>query len=424
MDSRCSRCGTIVLEGRFDCPTCGAPVANMAGGGGPQVAPTMMFSQAAPTVLIRPSKNKVSAMKVMLGIFASLIALLLGLIVLYLIGVETGPVALTAGLIFATLPVPIYISLILWLDRFESEPLWLLSLVFFWGATVAVFIAFIVNTAGAVAVYQATGDEQTAELYGAVISAPLFEELAKGLVLFIVFFWKKDEFDGILDGIVYASMVGLGFAMTENIQYYGVAALKGGLEGSSKLFILRGAIAPFSHPLFTSMTGIGLGWARQSHNKAIKFLMPIIGLSLAMLLHALWNLTASIHGGLWILTYIFIMIPVFITALIVVIFALRREGRIVREHLLPEFHRGFLTQDEYNRLGSVGGRMGASFRALRNGGFGVWRARMQYNQMASELAFHRNRVARGLHTDEQEAREREAAYLQLLQELRSRLGSH
>lgn len=391
--------------------------------GAQQVAPTVMHSQAAPTVVIRPPA-KLSAMKVMLGIFAGLVALLVGLIVLYLIGVETGPVALVAGLIFATLPVPIYISLILWLDRFEAEPLWLLALVFFWGATVAVFIAFIVNTTGAVAVAEATGDIEVANIYGAVISAPIFEEMAKGLILFIVFFWKKDEFDGILDGIVYAAMVGLGFAMTENVQYYGRAALEGGMEGGAALFILRGAIAPFSHPLFTSMTGIGLGWARQSHSKAIKILMPLIGLGLAMFLHFMWNLTATISGALWILTYIFVMIPVFIAALVVVIFALRREGRIVRDHLLPDFHGGLLTQDEYNRLCSVRGRMGASYRALRHGGFGVWRTRMQYNQTASELAFHRNRVARGLHSDAQEASEREASYVQMLRDLRSRLGSH
>jgi hypothetical protein len=263
-----------------------------------------------------------------------------------------------------------------------------------------------------------------AELYGAVISAPLFEETAKGLVLFIIFFWKKDEFDGILDGIVYAAMVGLGFAMTENIQYYGKAALEGGMEGGMKLFILRGAIAPFSHPLFTSMTGIGLGWARQSHNKAIKILMPIIGFGLAIFLHFMWNLTASIHGVLWLLTYAFLMFPVLVGALIAVIFALRREGRIVRDHLLPDFQRGMLSQDEYNRLCTITGRMGSSFRAFRHGGFGVWRSRMQYNQTASELAFHRNRVARGLHSDAQEAADREAAYMQLLQDLRSRLGSH
>jgi protease PrsW len=421
MEFICSRCGTLVPEGQFYCSQCGAAVPTVAAGP-QQLAQTMMHSQAAPTVVIR-SANKLSAMKVMLAVFASLVALLLGLIVLYLIGVETGPVALLAGLIFATLPVPIYITLILWLDRYESEPLWLLAVVFFWGATVAVFIAFVLNTTGALLVASSAGME-AAEAFSLVISAPVVEESAKGLVLFIVFFWQKDEFDGILDGIVYAAMVGLGFAMTENIQYYGRAALEGGIAGSRNLFFLRGAIAPFSHPLFTSMTGIGLGWARQSNNKFIKYAMPLIGLGLAMFLHALWNGSAYIHGLLWIVTYLFVMVPIFIAALIVVGFALRREGRIVREHLICDFHGGLLSQEEYARLCSVRGRMGASFRALRNGGFGVWRTRMQYNQLASELAFHRSRVARGLHDDEQTAREREAAYVELLRDLRRRLGSH
>jgi len=60
-------------------------------------------------------------------------------------------------------------------------------------------------------------------IFGAVISAPIVEESAKAFILFVLFFWKKDEFDGIVDGIVYAGMVGLGFAMTENILYYGRA---------------------------------------------------------------------------------------------------------------------------------------------------------------------------------------------------------
>ena len=420
MDSRCSLCGTTVLEGQSNCPNCGAVMKGPSGSH--QAPPIVMYPQSAATIVIRPS-NKPSVIKVMLGIFAGLVALLLGLIVLFLIGVETGPVALTAGLIFATLPVPIYISIILWLDRYESEPLWLLAVVFFWGATVAVFIAFIANTTGAILVGNAAGRE-AGQLYGAVISAPIFEESAKGLVLFIVFFWKKDEFDGILDGIVYASMVGLGFAMTENVQYYGKAALEGGLEAGRNLFILRGTIAPFSHPLFTSMTGIGLGWARQSSNKAIKIIMPILGLGLAMTLHCLWNLTALLHSLLWILFYIFIMVPVLIGTLIVVAFAWKREGRIVRDHLMCDFQQGMLTQDEYNRLCSIRGRMGASFKALRHGGFGVWRTRMKYNQAASELAFHRNRVSRGLLEDPTEAREREASYLQMLRELRASLGEH
>ncbi|MBA3767431.1 MAG: PrsW family intramembrane metalloprotease, partial [Acidobacteria bacterium] len=292
-----------------------------------------------------------------------------------------------------------------------------------WGATGAVLAAYILNTINHIIAASMWGHE-VGELFSAIISAPIVEESAKALILFIIFFWKKDEFDGILDGIVYAGMVGLGFAMTENVQYYGKAALQGGIEGTFILFIIRGGMAAFSHPLFTSMTGIGLGWARQSNSKAIKLLMPVIGFGLAMFLHALWNFSASLGTAVFFLTYGAVMIPTFVIALVSIIFAWRREGRVVREHLQCDLQRGIFSQEEYNRLCSVPGRMGASFRAFTKGGFGVWRARMEYNQIASELAFHRSRVARGFMSDPQSAAEREASYIQLLQDLRQRLGPH
>src|SRR6185295_17577784 len=87
------------------------------------------------------------AIKIVAGIIAALVALLLGLIVLLLIGVETGLVPLLIGLISATLPVPIYLVLVLWIDRYEAEPLVMLATAFFWGALVAVFFAYLINTA-------------------------------------------------------------------------------------------------------------------------------------------------------------------------------------------------------------------------------------------------------------------------------------
>ncbi len=383
----------------------------------------------APTMVLRPSKNR-SVVKWLLGLVALLFALLIGLLVLGLIegelverGGAAGPIAFMVGITFAMLPVPIYIMLILWIDRYESEPIWMLATAFLWGSTVAVLAAYILNTINHIIAASIWGHE-VGELFSAVISAPVVEESAKALILFIIFFWKKDEFDGILDGIVYAGMVGLGFAMTENVQYYGKAALQGGIEGTVILFIIRGGMAAFSHPLFTSMTGIGLGWARQSNSKAVKFIMPLMGFGLAMFLHASWNLSASFGGAIFFLTYGALMIPVFVITLVSIIFAWRREGRVVREHLQCDLQRGIFSQEEYNRLCSVSGRMGSSFRAFTKGGFGVWRARMEYNQIASELAFHRSRVARGIMSDPQSAAEREAGYIQLLQELRQRLGSH
>lgn len=354
---------------------------------------------------------------VVIGIFFALLA---GFLTLHVIGYATEPAALAVGILFATLPVPVYVLLILWIDRYESEPLWMLATAFFWGATFAAFISIVINSLVGKALAQSY-DFYTGRFYALVVSAPIVEEFSKGLVLFALFWWKKDEFDGILDGIVYAGMVGLGFAMTENFKYYGDAAMMGG-NALTGLFILRGAISPFAHPLFTAMTGIGLGWACQSHSKAVKATMPVLGLLTAMLLHFLWNRSAVSGAATFFVIYGLVMFPIFVGAIVSIIFALRREGRIVSYHLWNDCQRGLFTQQEYYRLCSVRGRMGASFNALTTGGFRLWRARMRYNQTASELAFHRSRVHRGMITDPRAAHEREMAFVQHLAELRRQLG--
>src|SRR5215216_6087214 len=372
------------------------------------------MSNQAPTIVIRTSPQ-ISAIRVGLAIVAGLVALVLGLLVLLVIGIETGPVALLLGFVTATIPVPLYVVLVLWIDRYEAEPLWMLATAFFWGALVATFFAFLLNTTSG-GIVAALTDPQAGEAFAAVVSAPIVEEIGKALILFILFFWRKDEFDGVVDGIVYAALAALGFAMSENILYYGKAAATGGGEALTATFILRGFFAPFSHPLFTSLTGIGLGLARQSNNLAIKIITPIIGLLLAIFMHSLWNGSAVFGGGaVFLLIYILVMIPAFFTMLIVISLALRREGRIVREFLVVDLERGFFTQEEYKQLGSIVGRMGSSFNALSSSGYKGWRARMRFNQLASELAFHRSRVSRGVYSAEQDVRELETAYLHALQ---------
>src|ERR1044071_6249027 len=241
----------------------------------------MMNMPANPNAFVPPIKRSGThtAIKIIAAIVAVLVALLL------------------IGLVSATLPVPFYLVLVLWIDRYEAEPVWMLATAFFWGALVAVFIAYILNTVSGTAVALMTNSMRAGRTFGAVISAPIVEESAKALILLIFFLWKKDEFDGVIDGIVYAAMAGLGFAMTENIQYYGRAVLEGGGGGLTLVFILRGAMAPFSHPMFTSFTGIGLGLARQSRNTAIKWIAPPFGLMAAMSMHSIWNGSGVLFGG-------------------------------------------------------------------------------------------------------------------------------
>ena len=373
---------------------------------------------AAPALAVR----KRSVLRWAFASLAVLAALLTGLFTLWVIGYETGPVPFLAGLVAAALPVPVYVTLVLWLDRYEAEPPWMLATAFFWGALVAVFFAIVINSLG-VALVGALSDEATARFYGMVVSAPVVEETAKALALLALFFWQRDEFDGVTDGIVYAAMVGLGFAMTENVKYYGEAVIEHNALG---VFIVRGLFSPFAHPLFTGMTGVALGLAAQSTRRLTKFVAPAAGLTAAVLLHAAWNFSVwnsnvKENGAYVLLTYLLVMMPTFVGMLIVVLLSLRREGRILREHLRPDLERGLFPREEYLCVCSVSGRIRASWRALSLGGTSAWRARTRFNRAASELAFHRSRVARGVHARGTTDAEREALYVEQIYRLRLQL---
>ncbi|MBW3660534.1 MAG: PrsW family intramembrane metalloprotease [Gemmatimonadetes bacterium] len=346
--------------------------------------------------------------------------LILGLLLLAFMGLGTGLAGLLVGMVLAVLPVPFYLLLALWIDRYEKEPVGMLALAFLWGATVAAFFSFLFNTVSALLLGEMSGSPQAAELGGAVLSAPFSEELSKGVALFILYFWKRNEFDNITDGIIYAAMVGLGFAMTENVLYYG-RAIQTGFAGSLVTIGIRGVLAPFSHPLYTAMTGIGLGLARESTNRMIKLAAPVLGLAMAMFLHALWNLAASLGPAL-VFVYFLIMVPIFLALIGLVVYSLRREGGIIRRHLSPYAERGELSPAELETLSSVRGRLGEVYEAFREGGFRRWRDCQLFHQSASELAFYRWRVERGFPLDEEETASFEREHLEIIREYRG--GQH
>jgi RsiW-degrading membrane proteinase PrsW (M82 family) len=341
-----------------------------------------------------------------------MLALGAGLLTLLLIGAEVGFHGLVVGLVMACLPVPLYAGLALWIDRYEPEPPHLLLAAFLWGAGLAVFASYILNSLNAAYFLRATQDAAAASALGSVISAPIVEELSKGLCLFGLFFFKRKEFDGIVDGVVYATMVALGFAMTENVQYYGSALHRAGVDAASATFILRGIISPFAHPLFTSMTGIGLGWAAQSDRWLVKLFAPLAGLATAMFLHAMWNFSATIHLNLWLGTYALLMSPAALGVLVVVGVALKREGGLLRTHLA-----GDLPGPELRAVSSVWGRIFYSLGKLFRKGPSGWLASEQFLQVASELAFLRHARKRGFRVSSAE----EMELSEQMQQLHARL---
>ena len=231
----------------------------------------------------------------------------------------------------------------------------------------------------------------------------------------------KDEFDDVIDGVVYAAMVGLGFAMTENVSYYGQALAAGSLGGT--LFV-RGVLAPFSHPLFTAMTGVGLGIARETTRRSLKMLAPLAGLCLAMALHGTWNLSASFGAAFLGVTALvvlpcFIVVPTFLALLGIVLYAQARERRIIRANLLPYVQTGHLSPAELQALCVFGGRMKTLYAATTAGGMKGYRREMSFQQAASELAFHRWRTERGITRGTTEYVTVEAEYLRVMAESRA-----
>ncbi len=319
---------------------------------------------------------------------------LLGALALGLIGaLNTGAAGLLAGVVGAILPVPLYILLALWIDRFEKEPLSMLGLAFLWGASGAVLFSLVLNSLSAAAL-TALGGPVAADLGTAVLSAPVVEESAKGLALFLLFSWRRHEFDNVIDGILYATMVGLGFAMTENVSYYG-EALRRGPEASMTAFVVRGMLTPFAHPFFTAMTGIGLGIARETTRAPLKLAAPAAGMAAAILLHALWNL-ATAFGMVFFGAYLLVMAPSFLALMALILYSQRRERRIIHAHLLRYRRAGHLDRAAVDALCRPGGRSRALWRALRTDGIAGWRRERRFHQVASELAFHHWRLGRGL----------------------------
>jgi len=363
---------------------------------------------------VNPSDRWTRLRRLLVAGFLVVLMALCGLLVLATVTSSTGLVGFLIGLCLALLPLPLVIGALRWVDRFEPEPRGLLLFAFFWGATVAALAAAVLNTASAVAIAR-TGGESAGMASTAVLIAPWVEEAAKGLAVLLVLWFRRAEFDGVVDGIVLAGLAGVGFAFTENILYFGRAFLAGGEElgvtggffAVGFTFVMRGVLSPFAHPLFTAMTGIGLGLAARSVSARVRVLAPLVGFLLAVLLHATWN-WASLAGISGFLTgYVAIMVPAFAATIAVAVWSRRREGATVARRLPAYVEAGWLDPDDVPMLASLARRRQAMRWVEARYGSASSRALKDFQHAATELAFLRDRVERGHDVADFPSRERE-----------------
>ncbi|MDB5227600.1 MAG: YpdC [Bacteroidota bacterium] len=135
-------------------------------------------------------------------------------------------------------------------DRYEKEPVWLVILAFCLGI-LSVFPAVIGSLIGG-KLFSVSGNFINTGLYAFLVVA-LSEELAKFFFLRYVVF-KRREFNEPYDGIVYAMMIGMGFAAFENVLYLS--------QDGIGVVLFRMITAIPAHAIFAVSMGYHVGLAK------------------------------------------------------------------------------------------------------------------------------------------------------------------
>lgn len=356
--------------------------------------------------------------------------IVLGICGLVMVGIATsrvGILAVVVGAVAALLPVGLVVATVIWLDQWEPEPPFLLLGAFLWGAGGATASALYLNDTAIGVGHMLLGPDPHT-FYSHALAAPLVEESAKALFVVALWFRRRSEFNGLVDGIVYAALTAAGFAFTENVFYFGKAFAQGGLGSVSggviAVFILRGVLAPFSHPLFSSMVGIGIGLAAGTRNRRRRVVWPVLGFIAAVALHVVWN-RATLHGGMAFLdTYFLIMVPAFVGTGWLVLWQRKREQRIVAEQLPVLRNAGLIGPTEVEMLASLAGRRGWQRKVRRSAGPEAAKAARDYQIAVTELAFLQDSAADGRTVSATRRRRRDKLIADLKAARRSAVGSY
>ena len=180
-------------------------------------------------------------------------------------------------------------------DRYEPEPLSWVLLVYLLGIAVTIPVALVEGVMG----------EVLPEFLIVVLVAPVVEETGKYLVVRKTVY-ESVEFDEPVDGIVYASAAGLGFATLENVMYV-LSALGTSLALALGTGLVRAVLSVPGHVLFSAMWGYSLGKARFIPEEKRPRVIAA-GLILAMASHALFNLLLFNSIGFAVL--VLVVVPV------------------------------------------------------------------------------------------------------------------
>jgi RsiW-degrading membrane proteinase PrsW (M82 family) len=300
------------------------------------------------------------------------------------------------ALILALFPPVIYLLVVWWADRYEREPLTLILVTFVWGALPALLLAAALRLGFEVPL-QVLGRHRLAVVSGTML-APLIEELLKAAAIALIYWRWRDEFDNVLDGIVYGSMVGFGFAMTANLLTYIGNFLFDGYAGLNRAIFLQGLVFGLNQALYSALVGAGFGLARAIRKGRGRWLWPLAGLLIAVVAHT-WQNAATHLAAADVTPWLFRCAVVSSWAGVLVVVAVLvgvgdRERCLVVRQMRDEVARGTLPAGRYEWVGSYLGRARVQWHAVSRGQFRRWWTLRRFTRACTELAFRKDRAAR------------------------------
>ncbi len=299
------------------------------------------------------------------------------------------------AIVLAIAMVAIYLVVLNAIDRYEKEPTSILIACVLLGAIVAPFIV-----AAIFAVMGRGFDLPLDFVAGGATDAwtGIVEESVSGVLLLILVFLIRDEFDDVLDGIVYGAALGAGFGAAESIWF----AIGGtGLLTTESIVALL--VSAFNHAFYGAVFGAIVGYARWHGSTTRKWAIIVLGLATAALLHAfhdtLPTIMARVLGrpedavaGLSRAIALTIDLLGLVTIFVAVILYWRREAQVLREQLRDEVATGVVTQPDYDTITSARRSIGRQMAALRSRG---WRGFVSLHRLyatEAELAFVKRRL--------------------------------
>jgi RsiW-degrading membrane proteinase PrsW (M82 family) len=306
------------------------------------------------------------------------------------------------------------------IDRNEKEPWRLVLVAAAWGAIVATSLVIWGETLWESLAIQSLVPGPGLDASTA-FSAGILEELAKGAAVLLLFLVMRNEFDSVVDGIVYGAAVGLGFNFMESVLYmtnlYAIFTPEGagGFAAGFQWYARQVLGLFFGHATYTAMIGAGIGIARQLPRNRQKMIAITCGFLVAIAGHFSWDawlnlfpIQSSILGLLEIHLRTLLMTGPFTAAVIVLLaIGIRAESRALVEQMQQEaaLGTGAILPQEVPILASPWQRLSERLRALDRAGVGAYvrLARLQSAQL--DLAMERWHRARQELDDPPEAAE-------------------